>query len=54
MELLKDHNVKTIITAAAGLEHLDIPAEQTHVVFPLMDLKNENIDTYFDLSYQTI
>jgi hypothetical protein len=38
--LLQGHNVKTIITAAAGLEHLDIPAEQTHVVFPLQDLKN--------------
>jgi hypothetical protein len=35
--------VKTIITAAAGLEHLEIPPEQTHIVFPLLDLKNESI-----------
>ena len=46
--------MRTIVTAAAGLEHLEIPAEQTHVVFPLLDLKNENIEAYFDLSYQTI
>lgn len=46
--------MRTIITAAAGLEHLQLPAEQTHVVFPLLDLKHENIEAYFDLSYQTI
>ena len=39
-KLLEEHNVKTIITAAAGLEHLAIPPEQTHIVFPLLDLKN--------------
>jgi hypothetical protein len=37
--LMRDHNVKTIITAASGLEHLQIPPEQTHIVFPLLDLK---------------
>ncbi len=37
--LMNQHSVKTIITAATGLEHLQIPPEQTHVVFPLMDLK---------------
>jgi hypothetical protein len=42
-ELMREHNVKTIITAASGLDHLQIPAEQTHVVFPLLDLKSENI-----------
>jgi hypothetical protein len=54
LELLEQHDVKTIITAAAGLEHLEIPPEQTHIVFPLLDLKNESIETYFELSYQTI
>jgi hypothetical protein len=39
-ELMRTHNVKTIITAATGLEHLKIAAEQTHVVFPLLDLKS--------------
>lgn len=39
-QLMQQHKVKTIITAAAGLEHLEIPAEQTHIVFPLLDLKN--------------
>lgn len=38
-DLMQEHNVKTIITAATGLEHLQIPPEQTHVVFPLLDLK---------------
>lgn len=46
--------MRTIITAAAGLDHLEIPAEQTHVVFPLLDVKHENIEAYFDLSYRTI
>ena len=46
-QLMQEHNVKTIITAASGLEHLQIPPEQTHVVFPLLDLKTENIEGYF-------
>ena len=46
-DLMREHNVKTIITAATGLEHLQIPPEQTHVVFPLLDLKTENIQSYF-------
>lgn len=53
-QLMREHQVKTIITAATGLEHLQIPAEQTHVVFPLLDLKTENIESYFELSNQTI
>ncbi len=53
-ELMREHKVMTIITAATGLEHLSIPPEQTHVVFPLLDLKNENIQAYFELSNQTI
>lgn len=53
-ELMREHNVKTIITAASGLEHLQIPPEQTHIVFPLLDLKTEHIENYFELSYNTI
>ena len=53
-ELMREHNVKTIITAATGLDHIKIGAEQTHVVFPLLDLKTENIQAYFDLSNLTI
>lgn len=40
VELMRAFNVKTVITAATGLEHLAVPPEQTHIVFPLMDLKN--------------
>ena len=46
-QLMQHHNVRTIITAATGLEHLQIPPEQTHIVFPLLDLKTENIEAYF-------
>lgn len=53
-KLMEQHQVKTIITAATGLEHLKIPAEQTHIVFPLLDLKTENIQAYFELSNQSI
>jgi hypothetical protein len=46
-ELIKEFNIKTIITAACGLEHLKILSTLTHIVFPLMDTKQENIETYF-------
>lgn len=47
LELIKTHNIKTVITAATGLDHLKIPSELTHIVFPLMDIKTENIEAYF-------
>ena len=53
-DVIQQYNIKTIITAACGLDHLKIPSELTHVVFPLMDTKQENIQSYFELSYRTI
>jgi len=53
-DVMKKYNVKTIITAASGLEHLKIPPDLTHIVFPLLDTKQENISTYFEISYRTI
>ena len=46
-DLLEQHNVKTIITAASGLDQVRVAAEQTHIVFPLSDSKNECIERYF-------
>lgn len=45
--LMRQHHVKTIVTAATGLQHLQVSSEQTHVVFPLLDLKTEKIQSYF-------
>lgn len=39
-ETLQAHKIKTVITAAAGLEHLEIPEFVTHVVYPLKDAKS--------------
>ena len=39
-EKLKEHNIKTIITAAAGMEHLQVPPNILHITFPLLDGKN--------------
>jgi hypothetical protein len=36
--LLQEHRVKTIITAAAGLDQVSVSAEQTHIVFPILEV----------------
>ena len=46
-DLLKSHNVRTIITAAAGMEHLQVPPNILHITFPLLDAKTENIHQFF-------
>lgn len=38
-QIIKFHKIKTIITAAIGLEHLEIPSTITHIVYPLKDSK---------------
>ena len=38
-DLIKAHNIKTIITAAAGMEHLQVPVNILHITFPLLDAK---------------
>jgi hypothetical protein len=53
-EVLKMHSIKTVITAAMGLEHLQIPSFVEHIVYPLQDAKTENIKSYFDESFLTI
>ena len=45
--LIDSQSVRTIITAASGLDHLQFPSNLTHVVFPLLDVKNERIGEYF-------
>lgn len=54
LEIIKRHKIKTIITAASGLENLKIPSDLTHIVFPIFDTKHENISAYFDISFRTI
>jgi protein-tyrosine phosphatase len=51
---LKANQIKTVITAAAGLDHLQIPGSVTHIVYPLQDVKTENIKSYFDECFVTI
>ena len=51
---MREEQVKTIITAAGGLEHLQFPADVTHIMFPLADTKQENIEAYFELSNAAI
>lgn len=50
----KKHNIKAIITAAANMEHLHIPNNITHITYPLLDAKSENIRRYFDDCAKTI
>ena len=53
-DIIKLHNIKTIITAAVGMEHLQVPANVTHIVYPLLDANSENIKRFFDESTTTI
>lgn len=38
-EILRKYAIKTVITAATGLDHLQIPSSVTHIVYPLQDAK---------------
>lgn len=37
---LAQYDIKTVITSAAGLDHLQIPSSVTHIVYPLRDTKS--------------
>lgn len=52
--VLRENNVKTVITAATGLDHLEIPTFVTHIVYALLDAKSENIFKYFEESFNCI
>lgn len=45
---IKAHNIRTIITAAAGMEHLNVQPHILHITFPLLDSKTENIRHFFE------
>ncbi len=47
-ETIKLHNIKTIVTAAAGMEHLQVPGNVLHITYPLLDANSENIKRFFD------
>ena len=47
-EKISAHNIKTIITAATNMDHLDIDKSLHHIVYPLFDAKTEAISTFFE------
>ena len=51
---MNKNKIRTIITAASGLDNLVIPASVTQIVYPVKDSKTENIQIYFDECYKTI
>lgn len=48
--IIKEFNIKTIITAALGMEHLHISPQIEHITYPLLDANSENISRFFDQS----
>jgi protein-tyrosine phosphatase len=54
MNTLQQQNVKTIITAAEGFDHLTIDPSIKHITYPLLDSKTENIASFFEQSYHNI
>lgn len=38
-ENIKLNNIKTIITAASNMDHLQIPKSINHIIYPLLDSK---------------
>ena len=52
--IIEQHNIKTIITAAAGMDHLKIPPHLQRIIYPLFDTNSENIARFFDESNKTI
>lgn len=53
-ELLAQHGIRTIITAADGFAHLEIESSIRHITYPLLDSKTENISAYFEQSHHNI
>ena len=45
--ILEQHNIKTIITAASGMDHLKVPPHLHHIIYPLFDTNSENIKRFF-------
>jgi hypothetical protein len=40
IELIKKFNIQTIVTAAAGFDHITIDPSITHITYPVADLKS--------------
>lgn len=38
-DIIKKNNIKTIITAATNMDHLEIDKSLRHIVYPLLDSK---------------
>lgn len=44
--------MEVVITAAAGMEQVQFDSTVTHIVYPLLDMKSENIARYFTQFYE--
>jgi hypothetical protein len=41
----------SVVTASAGMDHVKYDATIKHIVYPLLDVKTENISKLFDKFY---
>lgn len=53
-ENIKKNNIRTIVTAATNMEHLEIDKSLKHIVYPLLDSKAENICAFFQRNFETL
>ena len=43
-----------VVTAATGLDHVSYEPSITHIVYPLLDMKSENINKFFGQFYDLV
>lgn len=53
-DFLSQHNIKTVITAAKDMDHLVFSSTIQHVVYPLLDSKQENITDFFEAFFSLV
>lgn len=55
-ESIRQHNIYTVITVAAGMEHISFTPESKvkHIVYPLLDSKRENMSKLFAPAYNIL
>ena len=51
---LRTNNIKTVITAATNMDHLEIDKSVKHIVYPLLDAKTELISNFFEDNFDNI
>jgi hypothetical protein len=48
------HPPHAVVTAATGLHHVSYNPPITHIVYPLLDMKSENISKFFTQFYDLV